>query len=277
MTCVIHTVEKRTQPAAITVNGVTISRAVISREVQHHPAASSMSAWTAAARALAIKELLLQEARRTNVSAEPLSDGVGRTETEAEAVIRALIDRDVTTPEPDEDSCRRYYMQNRQRFRSPDIYHASHILFAACADDTDAYARARVDAEKTLAALTDNPAAFADLARLHSACPSGALGGNLGQITAGDTTPEFERALNHLEPGAMSAEPVATRYGHHIIRLDGKHPGRELPYELVASRIADYLRDSVRRRAIAQYIARLVSMARIEGIDLANGEDLRVH
>ena len=85
------------------------------------------------------------------------------------------------------------------------------------------------------------------------------------------------RDVPALEPGQLCAEPVATRYGFHIIRLDRKHEGRTLPYEVVADRIADYLRDSVRQRADAQYIARLVSAARIEGVDLAGADALRVH
>ena len=128
-----------------------------------------------------------------------------------------------------------------------------------------------------LAELREHPERFAELAQAHSRCPSAAQGGNLGQITAGQTTPEFEQALIALEPGQLCAEPVATRYGFHIIRLDRKHEGRTLPYELVAGRIADYLRESVRRRADAQYIARLVTAARIEGIELAGAEALRVH
>ena len=111
----------------------------------------------------------------------------------------------------------------------------------------------------------------------YSRCPSAAQGGNLGQITAGQTTPEFEQALFALEPGQLCEAPVATRYGFHVIRLERKHEGRTLPYELVADRIADYLRESVRRRADAQYIARLVSAAHIEGIELAGADALRVH
>ncbi len=50
----------------------------------------------------------------------------------------------------------------------------------------------------------------------------------------------------------------------------------DLLFELVAERIAAYLQDCVQRRALAQYIARLASAARIDGIDLAGGEALRV-
>ena len=80
-----------------------------------------------------------------------------------------------------------------------------------------------------------------------------------------------------IAPGALCAEPVETRYGFHVVRVERKIEGRTLPYELVAERIADYLRESVRRRADAQYIARLVSAAKIEGIELAGASDMRVH
>ena len=192
-------------------------------------------------------------------------------------MIRGLVEQEVTVPEPDDEICRRYYARHQAQFRSPDIYEASHILFAALPADAEGYARARDDAAAMLAELHNHPERFAELAGLHSRCPSGAQGGNLGQITTGQTTPEFEKALIALAPGQMCAEPVATRYGFHIIRLERKHDGRLLPYEMVAERIADYLRESVRRRADAQYIARLVTAARIEGIELAGADALRVH
>ena len=128
-----------------------------------------------------------------------------------------------------------------------------------------------------LAELRFDPHRFAELARAHSACPSAAQGGNLGQITAGQTTPDFEAALHTLAPGELTATPVATRYGLHIIRLDRKIEGRELPFEAVAPEIADYLRQSVRRRASAQFVARLVSQAQIRGIALEGADAHRVN
>jgi peptidyl-prolyl cis-trans isomerase C len=80
-----------------------------------------------------------------------------------------------------------------------------------------------------------------------------------------------------LAPGEMSAAPVETRYGLHIIHLARRVDGRELPFEAVAERIADYLRDSVTRRASAQFIARLVSRAEITGITLEGAEAHRVN
>jgi peptidyl-prolyl cis-trans isomerase C len=276
-TCSAHAQLLPGKPVTVSVNGVSIARDAIVREMQHHAAPKPIAAWQQAARALVIRELLLQEARRLAIASQPASDDDGRRETDEEAMMRGLIEREVTVPEPDDDTCRRYYDRNRARFRSPDIYEASHMLFAALATDRAAHARARDDAAAAIAELRVHPERFAELARAHSRCPSAAQGGNLGQITTGQTTPEFEQALIALDPGQLCKAPVATRYGFHIIRLDRKHEGRTLPYEVVAGRIADYLRESVRRRADAQYIARLVSAARIEGIELAGADALRVH
>ncbi|MGP8230711.1 MAG: hypothetical protein ACLQUM_15285 [Steroidobacteraceae bacterium] len=47
--------------------------------------------------------------------------------------------------------------------------------------------------------------------------------------------------------------------------------------KLVADRIAEYLQERVERRALAQYIARPATAARIDGIELAGAEAMRVN
>lgn len=265
------------QAKGVRVNGVAVPRDLISREIQQHPSKSPAAAWTAAAQALVIRELLLQEARRLGVAGEPLGDDDGRRETEEEAAIRALIEREVTTPQPDEANCRRYYDNHPDRFRSADIFEAAHILIAADARDTAAYAAARDKASAICADLREEPSRFADLARAHSDCPSAAQDGNLGQITSGQMTPDFEAALQRLAPGTITAEPVATRYGFHVVRLERRIAGRPVPFAAVSDRIAAYLADSVERLALAQYVARLASRATIDGVTLADADALRVH
>ena len=55
----------------VAVNGVEISPEAIAEEIQHHPAPDAETAWVEAARALAVRELLLQEARRLAISGDP--------------------------------------------------------------------------------------------------------------------------------------------------------------------------------------------------------------
>jgi peptidyl-prolyl cis-trans isomerase C len=264
------------KPADVSVNGVAIPRDTIVREMQNHPADKPANAWEQAARALVVRELLLQRAAALGIAAEPVTED-GRRETDDEALMRGVVEREVRVPEPDEAICRRFYDNNKARFASPDIFEASHILFAALPSDEAAYGQAQADAEAVLAALRQDPGRFADMARAHSSCPSAAQGGNLGQLTADQVTPEFVEALEDMTPGEISAAPVATRYGFHIVHLARRHDGRTLPFEAVAERIADYLRDSVMHRAQAQYIARLVSAANIEGIALAGAAEHRVN
>lgn len=260
----------------VAVNGVVIPHDLISREVQHHPAPSPKDAWMAAARALVVRELLLQEAARKGISPEPRSDGEGRRETDEEAMIREIVEREVKTPEPDEETCRRYYRQNPARFRSRDLFEASHILLAARRDDEASWDAALQAAGELIAQLRQHPQRFPELAKMHSACPSAEAGGNLGQIGPGDTTPEFEAALYRLAPGEMTLEPVESRYGIHIIHLARRIDGRELPFELVHPRIAEYLAERSRRVAVAQFVARLAAASEVSGIALPTPADLRV-
>jgi hypothetical protein len=73
-------------------------------------------------------------------------------------------------------------------------------------------------------------------------------------------------------------EATCRRYYEHNRRRfrSRQGDGVEVPFEQVSTYIADYLRESVRRRAIAQYIARLVSAAEITGIPMENAETHRV-
>lgn len=255
------------KPKTISVNGVEIPREAIAREVQNHPAEKPILAWQAAARALVVRELLLQESARLGIDAVPLSDPDGRTETADEAAMRTLIEREVTTPEPDELACRRFYEQNRQRFRSGDLYEAAHILVAAPCGDMAARSAARTSADTILAAVRSDRDAFADLAANHSDCTTSASdGGYLGQITRGQTVPEFETALDRMQPGEVAI--VETRYGFHVVRLDRRADGHMLPFEIARDRIADYLVSSVEHRALAQYISILAGRAEITGISL---------
>lgn len=115
------------------------------------------------------------------------------------------------------------------------------------------------------------------MARAHSDCASSGEGGHLGQLTASETTPEFATAVAELADGETTRKPVETRYGLHIIRLDCRIPGAQLPFDSVATRIGEYLTERTRRTATAQYLARLVSRAVITGIEIAGAEAHRVN
>jgi peptidyl-prolyl cis-trans isomerase C len=247
----------------ITVNGTPIAEDAVNRETQYHPAPSVEAAREEAARALVIRELLLQRATSLGLIAEPEPG-----EEIPEALVRQLLERDVTVPEPDNESCRRYYDNNRAQLRTADVHTVSHILIPAPPDDAQARDAAERRANDLLEKLKADPQRFPELAGRYSACPSREQGGHMGQVRRGETVPEFERALAALQPGELSRRPAQTRYGYHLIHLEARQPGRELEFDEALPLIGDYLRESVWRRALTQYMQVLAGDAEIVGLDM---------
>lgn len=110
---------------------------------------------------------------------------------------------------------------------------------------------------------------FAELARAHSSCPSAETGGHLGQISCGQTVPEFERQVFNSAPGLVTS-PLESRYGIHLVMIHQREDARQLPFDLVSDKISDYLNTKVRHQAVAQYIATLIDKANIEGFELTS-------
>ena len=93
--------------------------------------------------------------------------------------------------------------------------HARHILIKTNEFTSEADARNRL---LQLKERIDNGVKFDELARLHSEDASASKGGDLGWINPGDTVPEFENAMNALQPGEVSA-PIQSPFGWHLIQV----------------------------------------------------------
>jgi len=258
------------------LNAAVISVDEIADEVQNHPSDRPDVAWREAACALAVRELLLQEARTHDLTPTAQTDDAGRRETDDEALVRALLDEDVVTPKATEDECRRYYDNNLERHRTPDLYEVSHILFSADREDEAAFARATEEARAVIDKLSATPHLFERIAKDRSDCPTGREGGRLGQVTRGQTTPDFERVMVTLSEGELHGDPVATPYGVHVLKLERKASGQVVPFETAHVRIAAYLEEASWRKAAAQYVSLLAGRAKIDGVDIEAAQSLLV-
>jgi len=93
--------------------------------------------------------------------------------------------------------------------------HARHILIRLNEVVSENEAKQRLT---NLKERIENGTGFAELARLQSEDASASRGGDLGWLSPGDTVPEFERAMNALEPGQVS-DPVQSPFGWHLIQV----------------------------------------------------------
>lgn len=257
----------------IVIDGVALPERLVAEEAQHHSAATSEGARMAAAHALAIKALLLDRADQLGLTPEPEIDEGGREETPEEALIRAVLDAEIMVEQPGRDECLRVYDNAPDRFRTPSLTQASHILFAPKDDDAAAWAEAQTAAQAAIDELAVHPHRFTDLARSLSDCPSKGVGGSLGQISPGDLAAEIEAGLARLQDGETACEPVQSRFGWHVLRLDRRIEGRRLPFDNVLPRIALHLESRAWTAAAARYVSGLAAEAREGGVALSVTED----
>ena len=159
---------------------------------------------------------------------------------------------------------KKFYDENRARFRQEDSVHASHILIRTPEQaDAAAKAKARSQAGDLLAQLNKG-ADFADLAKKHSQDPGSAPnGGDLGFFSKGQMVQAFEQAAFGLKPGQTS-DIVETPFGYHIIRVSEAKAGRDLNYDEVKAQIDDYLKQQLRDQKSQEFVDQLKAKSKVE-------------
>ena len=81
-----------------------------------------------------------------------------------------------------------------------------------------------VDSEESCLDLKqriEDGASFTELAALHSRCPSGRQGGELGEFSPGQMVPEFDSVVFSAEVGKVHG-PVKTDFGYHLIEITSR-------------------------------------------------------
>tara|TARA_B110000977_G_scaffold92957_1_gene123050 strand:- start:573 stop:1412 length:840 start_codon:yes stop_codon:yes gene_type:complete len=108
----------------------------------------------------------------------------------------------------DKKNLKNFYNNYLKSFKSSKEYNASHILV-----------KEEKEALNIIKKL-NNKSLFSDLAKEFSIGPSGKTGGKLGWFSSGQMVKEFEKATFILNKGQITKEPVKTKFGFHIIKLN---------------------------------------------------------
>jgi peptidyl-prolyl cis-trans isomerase SurA len=110
--------------------------------------------------------------------------------------------------------------------------------------------------------LNNKAAKFEDLAKLYSNDLSASKGGDLGWVYPGDTVPEFERAMNALQPGQVS-DPIESPFGYHLIQVVERKT-EEISRERLRMTARQALRDRKLEEAYEDWLRQLRDRAYVE-------------
>ena len=147
---------------------------------------------------------------------------------------------------PSEDEMKQVYEQEMSHPTTE--YKTRHILV-----------KTEQDARNIIAQLKKG-GDFIQLAKTHSIDASAQHGGEINWLPAQQMLPALAEAVVKMKNGAYTAEPIQTRFGWHIMRLDGKRQTPPPAFDEVKNKIIA----TIRKRRISAYIASLHKTAKIE-------------
>src|SRR6266446_3653511 len=157
---------------------------------------------------------------------------------------------------PVEGELRRIYLNDQDKFRTPERVQARHILLKTTDKSAADVAKVKTKADDLLKQIKGG-ADFAELARKNSEDPGSAVkGGDLGWLVRGQTVKPFEDAAFSLKPKEIS-NVVKTEYGYHIIQVMDHQQAHLRTFEEVAAPLAD----EVRKQRVSQMMQDLTDRA----------------
>ena len=203
-----------------------------------------------------------EENYKKALAAQGISEADFRKELEKGARVNMLVNQACAhVADPTEDEVTAFYEAHKAEYVEPHQVLCQHILVKGSND-------AALDKIKEIRErIVNDKADFAEEAKKHSDCPSGAQGGSLGWFGRGMMVPEFDKAAFEMKKGEVSGI-VTTEFGYHIIYKADERGGGQQTIVDVHDQIKDLLRHEARGKAMDAYVAELREKATIEYKDV---------
>lgn len=236
--------------AVATVNGKQIKQSVydvITKDIVASGQKVDENTKNAIINELVSSELVYQEAQRLGLDKQP--DFLVREELGRRKLLTNVFLQDFLKKNPVSDADTKAAYEQYKKAYGEKEYSARHILVKTEAEAKDIIAQLNKGGD------------FAKLAKEKSLDPgSKDKGGDLGWFSPASMVKPFSDVAANLQKGAISASPVQTQFGWHVIKLIDTRPAQPLAYE----KVKDGLQKNLQQRHLEKMMSDLRSKAKID-------------
>lgn len=236
--------------ALATVNGKQIKQSVydvITKDIVASGQKVDENTKNAIINELVSSELIYQEAQRLGLDKQP--DFLVREELGRRKLLTNVFLQDFLKKNPVSDADTKAAYEQYKKAYGEKEYSARHILVKTEAEAKDIIAQLNKGGD------------FAKLAKEKSLDPgSKDKGGDLGWFSPASMVKPFSDVAANLQKGAISASPVQTQFGWHVIKLIDTRPAQPLAYE----KVKDGLQKNLQQRHLEKMMSDLRSKAKID-------------
>ena len=207
---------KKSGQTVAEVNGETITTDDFKKEVETLPPYLRPMAETPEGKkelldTMIVREIILQQAKKDGLDKSP-EVAAKVEELRQRVIVEAFLKKKLEEQAKISDAdLKKFYDDNKDKFKSGEQVRASHILVKTEAEAQDILGQLKKGAN------------FEELSKKYSIDAAKTRGGDLGWFGKGSMIPEFEKVAFSMKEGETSGI-VKTQFGYHIIKVTGKRP-----------------------------------------------------
>ena len=203
------------------------------------------------------RALLIDQAKKDGIEKSP--DYVRALErSKEELMLQAWIGEQYNNTVVSDSEAKAYYDKHPNEFKVPAQAHARHILLKDEKAANDVIAELKGLKGEALKKR------FIELAKAKSTGPTGPKGGDLGFFGPGQMVKPFNDAVFAMKEGEVSAKPVKTQFGYHVIYLEDLKAPKSVPYKEEKDRLLAMLKQKAFSAKMEKITKSLMEKAKVE-------------
>ncbi len=183
-----------------------------------------------------------------------------------ELMVRTWITQQFDNTVISDSEAKKYYDEHPNEFKVPAQVHARHILLKDEKSANDVLAQLKGLKGEALQKR------FVELAKAKSTGPTGPKGGDLGFFAPGQMVKPFNDAVFAMKKGEISAKPVKTQFGYHVIYVEDTKAPKTVSYAEAKGRIIGMLKQKTFSAKMAKLAESLKSKSKIEREEAAKAD-----